>query len=290
MLDFKHLHGYEKSLATSNNMAVCLAFKVSWTLRRRFVVGFLWASRTVLRHSVIENQIQRTHQVPDRQQWRVHSTVLRNWHSIGTFEHKMENVNTKKRMGFDVKKKTRRSTHTHTHLVEEQSGGEGGESNSLYRNSFETPKHNGKVTRPSSHKGRGTVDEPSATCAMAQHISRSVQSSEQKPDDRIWWLPNGWNILVSPPLGISALNWLDYCLCVCKRYLCKVWHFQDGCLWEGPPCGLVASYERLEGIHGLHLREEDATLRTEAVGSSKIFFFFFCIHLDLFVSFHHLHI
>ena len=44
-------------------------------------------------------------------------------------------------------------------------------------------------------------------------------------------------------------------------------------MWEGPPCGLVASYERTGGIHGLHVREDDSTLKTETAGSPRIVFF-----------------
>ena len=146
-------------------------------------------------------------------------------------------VNAKRRMGFDIKENLQIYTHKRGNtLIEGQSCGE---SNSLSRNSFEAAKQNGKVTTPSSRKGRVTVDEPSAICAMAQHI-RSVQSSEQKPDDRLRWWPSGWNMFVSPPFGdLCAKLCLDYCLCACTLYLCKIWHFQGGCLWEGPPCGLV---------------------------------------------------
>jgi hypothetical protein len=91
-------------------------------------------------------------------------------------------VNAKRRMGFDIKESLQIDTHNRSDtLMERQSGGE---SNSLSRNSFEVAKQNGKVTRPSSRKGRVTDDETSATCVMAQHF-RSVQSSEQKPDDRL---------------------------------------------------------------------------------------------------------
>jgi hypothetical protein len=55
-------------------------------------------------------------------------------------------------------------------------------------------------------------------------------------------------------------------------------------LWEGPSCGLVASYERAVGIHDFHLREEDSTLKTEAVGSPKIVFFFSSISILTFLS------
>ena len=55
-------------------------------------------------------------------------------------------------------------------------------------------------------------------------------------------------------------------------------------MWEGPSCGLVASYERTVGIHDLHLREEDFTVKTEAVGSPKIVFFFSSISILTFLS------
>jgi len=91
-------------------------------------------------------------------------------------------VNATGRIGFDTKENLQIYTHRHSDtLIEDQSGGE---SNSFSRNSFEAAKQNGKVTRPSSCKGRVSVDEPNATFAMAQHIG-SVQSSEQKPDDRL---------------------------------------------------------------------------------------------------------
>jgi hypothetical protein len=110
-------------------------------------------------------------------------------------------VNAKRRMGFDTKENLQICTHKSSDtLIEGQSGGE---SNSLSRNSFEAAKQNGKVTRPSSRKGRVTVDEPSATCAMAQHI-RSVQSSEQKPDDT----PAVGTYLCHHRLGIYALNYV----------------------------------------------------------------------------------
>ena len=66
-------------------------------------------------------------------------------------------------MGFDIKENLQIYTYKSSDtLIKGQSGGE---SNSLSRNSFEAAKQNGKVTRPSSRKGRVTVDEPSATCA-----------------------------------------------------------------------------------------------------------------------------
>lgn len=68
-------------------------------------------------------------------------------------------------MGLDIIENLQIYTHKRSDtLIEGQSGGE---SNSLARNSFEAARQNGKVTRPSSRKGRVTVDESSATCAMA---------------------------------------------------------------------------------------------------------------------------
>ena len=74
-------------------------------------------------------------------------------------------------------------------------------------------------------------------------------------------------------LRMDALNCVWVAIGMDVSIICaKCWDFQGGVFSEGPPCCLVASYERVGGIRCLRLLEENSTPKMGVTGSSKIMF------------------